>query len=245
MKKVLLASESNLFLKRNTTLLQNRGLRLFTATSGAKALELHHEHIFDLIFADWALEDMDGCMLCSLIRREENLHHVPVILLFYSTLESIEKVQQSGASSMLLKPVEPMQILETISQFIDIQIGKSKRVELNVKVQSKILGLEFFCVSHDISNTGILLETKNHLDIGNRIICQFELLSSCQVETEGEVIRSLSTLEGITLYGVKFIDLSFSYRRAINNYVAAYTQSVGGVTFPHANETTSAGYQRV
>jgi hypothetical protein len=79
--------------------------------------------------------------------------------------------------------------------------------------------LEFFCFSHNISNSGILLETENHLAVGSRIVCQFSLAGSCRIETEGEISRSMTGLDGTYLYGVKFIDLNPESRSAIDNYI--------------------------
>ena len=81
MKKVLLASASRVFLKRNSNLLKGRGFQLITTMSGADALKLHKEYCFDVILADLKLEDMSGCTLFSLVRDEEVSRHVPVILI--------------------------------------------------------------------------------------------------------------------------------------------------------------------
>src|SRR5512137_286386 len=105
MKKVLLASASKVFLKHNSSLLSQRGFQLVTLTNGAEALKLHAEYTFDLILADLQLEDMSGCTLCSLIRREESLRHIPIVLICHNIEGSIRRIEQSGASAMLLKPI--------------------------------------------------------------------------------------------------------------------------------------------
>lgn len=163
MKKVLLASASRVFLKRNTNLLMSRGFQLFSVTTGAEALKLIKEYDFDLILADLKLDDMGGGTLCSLVRGEEKLRHIPVILICHNIEGSIERVEQSSATAMLIKPVDPINLLETVGSYLDLQLGRSKRTVLHVKVISKRLSLEFFCFSHDISNTGILLETEFQL----------------------------------------------------------------------------------
>ncbi|MBP1728610.1 MAG: response regulator, PilZ [Deltaproteobacteria bacterium] len=225
MKKVLLASASKVFLKRNTNLLKGRGFQLISTMNGAEALKLHKEYLFDLVLADLKLEDMCGCTLLSLVREEEASRHVPVILICHKISGSIERVEQSGASAMLLKPIDPIQLIETIGSFLDMQIGRSKRVVLNVKVLVKKIDLEFYCLSYDISNTGILLETEYNLDLGVRIMCRFTLPGSCKIEAEGEVIRYMSTLEYKSLYGVKFINLPLPYLKSIEHYLAATANS--------------------
>jgi CheY-like chemotaxis protein len=224
MKKILLASEYILFLKRNTALLMRRGFQLFTTSSGKEALELHREHHFDLIFTDFKLEDMNGCIFCSLIREREDSIDVPIIISCHNFPGSIERVEHSGANAMLLKPIEPIKLMETIGSFLDIQVGRSKRVVLKVKVFSKAgeRELEFICLSHDVSSTGILLETDQILEVGSQITCQFTLPNVCQIETEGKVARSMTALACDNLYGVKFIAMSLSNRRAIDSYIASF-----------------------
>jgi CheY-like chemotaxis protein len=233
MKKVLLVSASRVFLKRSSSLLSQRGFQLITLTNGLEALKLHDEYHFDLILADLQLEDMSGCTLCSLVRREEKTRHIPIVLICHNIAGSIQRIEQSGASAMLLKPIEPVQLLETIGSFIALQMVRSKRVMLNVKVLSKKSDLEFSCFSHDISKTGILLEAEYELEIGSRITCQFTLPGSNPVEIEGEVIRTLNTWECKTLYGIKFIVIPPSYRREIDNYVAVNANSGAGAERNH------------
>lgn len=226
MKKILLTSEYILFLKRNTHLLMRRGFQIFTTTSGQEALKLHKEHQFDLIFTDFKLADMNGCILCTLIREQEESQPVPIIITCHNLPGSIERVEQCGASVMLLKPIEPIRLMETIGSFLDVQLGRSKRVILKVLVFSKARDLEFLCYSHDLSSTGILLETKQKLEAGSRIICRFTLPHVCQIETEGEIARSMIAPECDHLYGVKFISMPYSDRKAIDSYIASFPIAV-------------------
>jgi CheY-like chemotaxis protein len=221
MKKVLLASAYMLFLKRNTTLLMRRGFQIFTAKSGAEAFKLHKENHFDLILLDFKLEEMSGCTFCSLIRKGKDSPRVPIIMTCHNIPGSIESIEQSGADIILVKPLEPIKLMENIGSFLDLEIGRSKRVILEVKVASSIHGVEFFCLSHDISNTGILLETDYDLGLGSRIVCQFSLTNICQIEAEGVVTRFMTAVDCKNLYGVKFVALPLSCRKNIDNYIAS------------------------
>jgi CheY-like chemotaxis protein len=221
MKKILLASAYTVFLRRNMNLLLSWGFKLFSTTKGREALKLHEEHSFDLIVADFKLEDMCGCTLSSLIRSEEKGRPVPIIMACHNLPGSIERVEKCGATAMLIKPIAPINLIETIGSSLGMRLVRSKRVVLKVKVLSKISDLEFFCYSHNISNTGILLETNNHLILGSRIVCQFSLTDSCHIEAEGEIIRRMTGMEDNNLYGVKFIELAPDFRSAINNYISS------------------------
>lgn len=220
MKKVLLASAYTLFLKRNTTLLMRRGFQLFTATSGTEASKLHKSHHFDLILLDFKLEEMSGSTFCALIRKGKDSPQVPVIMTCHNIPGSIESAEKSGADIVLVKPLEPINLMETIGSFLGLAIGRSRRVVLAVKVISKIFEVEFSCLSHDISNTGILLETDHDLPLGSHIVCEFALPGICQISAEGVVTRFMTAADCKNLYGVKFVGLPLSSRKNIDSYIA-------------------------
>lgn len=221
MKKVLLASAYRLFLKKNATLLMKRGIQIFTATTGGEAQELHKKHNFDLILIDFKLDDMSGTTLCSLIRNGDSLPQVPIIITCHNLPGSVERAEKCSADVTLTKPIEPIRLMEIIGNFLGLQLGRSKRVVLKVKVLSKIYELEFFCLSHDVSNTGILLETEFDLALGSHVICQFTLPDIAQMEVEGVVSRFMTATNCENLYGVKFLSLPLSARKAIDSYIAS------------------------
>jgi len=229
MKKFLLASEAKSFLKRNTSLLQRREIQLFTATSGEEALNLQQECRFDLIFTDLELGDMDGFSLCSQVRQIDSSKTVPVIIACHKTPGNLEQFTQSGATAMLLKPIDPFELVAAIEKCTNLKMIRHKRVEFDVKVTLKANDMTVNCDSYDISSTGILLMTGIELPLGMRITCRFTLPGSHEIEAEGEIIRSMSTLKRKSLYGIKFRDLAEPYRKAINDYVHSIANSVAGV----------------
>jgi len=232
MKKVLLTSESCGFLERNTAFLLRRGFRLFTAMSGAVALNLHKEHHFDLILADHKLEDMSGYILCSQVNSCDHSQLTPVIIICQNSSENVRRATESRASAVLLKPIDPNKLLATITNFIDLQIVKSRRIALKVPVSCRKLEAEFCCLSHDISNTGILIET-DQLATGTRIKCEFTLPDSSYVDVEGEVVRIATSLEGKQLCGIKFIQTPLSSLRTIMSYVISVANTAPNSIISH------------
>jgi CheY-like chemotaxis protein len=221
MKKVLLASSSKAFLSRNETLLANKGFQFFISSSGAEALRLHQEHIFDLIMSDLELADMDGCHLCAAVHQREELRPAPVVIICHDMEAQVEKVKQSAASAILLRPINPTHLLITIGSFIDMQLARSKRVEFKARVVCRKSATEFLCNAHDISISGILLESEQVLEPESRFTCQFAIPASGQVRAEAAVARSCVAPDGSRLYGVKFTDLDFADRNTIKRYVVS------------------------
>lgn len=221
MKKLLLGSASKAFLKRNMNLLTRESFQLFTAQSGEEILRLHHEHCFDLILADLHLHDIDGDAVCARLRSEETEKNVAVVLICYDTPEEHARVARCGADAKIIRPIQPDQVIEMVGSLLAVQLARTKRAIFKVRVLSKKGLSEFYCLSLDISITGILLEAEHALAVGDRIICQFTLPGSSQIKNEGDVVRAVKLPGGSYHYGIQFIALPLDSRREIENYIAS------------------------
>jgi len=239
MKKVLLTSRSRAFLERNTLLLVRRGFKLYAVTTGAEALNLHKDHDFDLILADYKLGDMFGYALCSQIGSVEPVRQIPLIVVSQNISKDLKKAMECGASAVLIKPVDPKKLLDTITEFIDIQPLRSKRITLDTDVLCRESDSEFSCLARDISNSGMLLES-DQLSLGNRVKCKFTLADTGYIEAEGEVVRSIITSEGKNLYGVKFTNISLSYLRAIISFIISTATSIPNRLIPYYSHHQSS-----
>ncbi len=81
------------------------GYVVFRADNGAAALQLAVEKIPDLIISDVSMPVMDGIELCKAIKSNENINHIPVILLTAHTSQEIElKGTEEGADYYITKP---------------------------------------------------------------------------------------------------------------------------------------------
>jgi len=232
MKKVLLASESDGFLERNTELLLQRGFQILTVTSGEAALNLHQENPLDLVIADYKLDDMLGYALCTQLNSDKHLRQIPTVSIARNASEDDDIATKCGDVTILLKPVDPKKLLEIITSAIELQVVRSKRVALNVHVVCKKPELDISCLSHNISNTGILIET-DQLAIGTRIKCEFSLPDLGHVDVEGEVVRIATSPEGKQLCGVKFIQTPLSSVKTIISYVGSMAASAPDSIIPH------------
>jgi len=220
MKKILLASQYKTLVQKYSNLLVNWGFKLLTATSGSEALKLHKEHGFDLIISDYELEGMSLGTLCSLIRQSENDRHVPIIITCHNVPDRIKRARLIGASDIVLKPVDPIKLLETIGKHVGLNLIRAKRVELRIGVTIEKEMQELTCFSRDISSTGILVKSDHFFNIGERITCNFILPGSYnQVKAEGEIVRYMTDLECNNLYGISFVSISASHRTAIIDYI--------------------------
>jgi two-component system, cell cycle response regulator len=89
--------------------LELEGHRVATAEDGGHALEALRAQPFDVVLLDVLMPEMDGYETLARIERDENLRHVPVIMI--SALEEIESVVrciEMGAADYLPKPFDPI-----------------------------------------------------------------------------------------------------------------------------------------
>lgn len=230
MVKILLASQYKVSIQKITNLLMHWDFDILTTTSGAEALRLHKERIFDLIVSDFELAEMSGSTLCTLIRQEEISPHVPFIITCHNIPRRIERSNRSGASAVVLKPLDPIKLLNVIGDHLGLHLIRGKRHSLEIMITVDNRGQEFTCFSYDISNTGMLIKSGHPLKIGSHITCRFTLPDYCQMEIEGEVVRYMAVLDSDNLYGIKFTAMEATHGKAIDSYI----QSIQNKSFsPH------------
>jgi CheY-like chemotaxis protein len=112
--------EENLYLLR--ALLQGHGHQATLARNGAEALARAGEEAPDLVISDILMPVMDGFSLCRRWKGADSpLRHVPFV--FYTATYTEPRDEQLalslGADHFIVKPVEPVQFLETITDILE------------------------------------------------------------------------------------------------------------------------------
>ncbi len=81
-------NEQGLFVRR--LLLERRGYKVLTATSGKRGLTLLEQNPIDAVILDYRMQGMDGAAAATMIRRK--LPQMPIVLLSGYTAELPERV---------------------------------------------------------------------------------------------------------------------------------------------------------
>lgn len=122
--------------------------RIKTASNGTTGLEKAMQYIPDLIISDVIMPGMNGIELCSELKNNENLSHIPVILLTAKgETESVSNGFKAGADDYILKPFNA-EILKTRVRNL---------IEMREKLKSK------FNKSSEILPEGIALTQRDEL----------------------------------------------------------------------------------
>ncbi|HXX80987.1 MAG TPA: response regulator [Thermodesulfovibrionales bacterium] len=221
MKKVIIARDIKAILEKKQTFLDRSAVRLFSAPSNEKILALHRSIKADLIIAKLNMPEMSGETLCSLIRDDEALRHVSIIIVSSENESDLAKCVQCRANSFISSPVDTELLLQEAHRLLNIAPRTSYRIPIRVKFFGKSKGRVFTGYTENLSSSGMLLCTLSHLFEGDPIMCSFSVPQSVQVTAQAEVVRVLGKEPGHSgsCYGIKFTNLSASVASAIQEFV--------------------------
>src|SRR3989338_7324464 len=106
--------------------LEREGFTVIAVTSGEDALDRLNKDLPDLIVLDVMLPGMDGLETCRLIKQENKLKNIPIIMLTAKNEESDVIVGlQLGADDYLTKPFSHKVLLARIKAVLRRSSGKT------------------------------------------------------------------------------------------------------------------------
>jgi signal transduction histidine kinase/CheY-like chemotaxis protein/HPt (histidine-containing phosphotransfer) domain-containing protein len=129
-------------------LLKSLGNRVDVASTGTEALALFKQHLYNLVFMDIGLPDMDGYQTTREIRALEGHNNgaVPILALSAHT-DTDHKKQciEAGMNGVINKPLQKEQVIDILQTFIPSSSIKSKTTtkRINKKSHFKIEGPVF------------------------------------------------------------------------------------------------------
>ena len=92
-----------------TSLLEQDGHRVDTASDGRQALDRLHGDPFDLALLDVVMPELDGYGVLAHMNEDEALRHVPVLMITaLDDIGSAVRCIELGADDSLVKPVDPV-----------------------------------------------------------------------------------------------------------------------------------------
>lgn len=229
MKKVLLVDDVKLFLELEKTLLSNRSnLQLFTASSGTEAIDIHKREHVDLILCDLYMPGMNGNEVCKIIRSDDNLKEVSIIIVTTSAKDA-DMCIEAGANDVVLKPLNPAEFLKKIGKYINVPVRRDIRILARIGVEGVkgSVSESFLGNTVNISMSGVLIETGHILTVGEAVSCSFFMPgNSMPITATGEVVRQANGKQlGMNYYGIRFIDIKEEDRLAIDSYIKRHPEA--------------------
>jgi len=98
-----------------------RGFQIVEANDGVDGLKKLSADKFDLILTDINMPIMDGLKLVSMVRNDPNYKETPIIIITTEgATEDRERALALGADEYITKPIQTMQILETVKKLMNV-----------------------------------------------------------------------------------------------------------------------------
>jgi HAMP domain-containing protein/CheY-like chemotaxis protein len=115
-KRVLVVDDDARNIFALTTVLENQGMDVLSATNGRDAIEVaHRTDGLSVVLMDIMMPDMDGYETMRQIRREPRFQDLPILALTAKAMKGDrEKCLEAGASDYIAKPVNTEQLLSLL-----------------------------------------------------------------------------------------------------------------------------------
>jgi DNA-binding response OmpR family regulator len=104
-------------------MINRAGYSFFGVSSGVEALGLCHRLTPRLILLDIQMPEMDGVRTCQKLREMTVLDHVPIAFLTArKTAEDITRGINAGGSDFIVKPFDPLKLLERVEYWTNRRV---------------------------------------------------------------------------------------------------------------------------
>ena len=127
-RKILLVDDDIDLLEQNKTLLESKGIEVFTAESGEEGIEKFNEVKPDAAIIDLIMEEHDsGFVLCHKLKKTEVGKNIPVFILTSATYETgfkfsattVEEQKWIKCDGLINKPVVIDDLVSKINKFYE------------------------------------------------------------------------------------------------------------------------------
>lgn len=114
--RILIVDDSDTMRRIIGTALRDIGLtNIITADDGDSAWEILKQDKVDLILSDHKMPRMSGEEFLKLVRGDEKYKEIPFIMITAEAFhENVMKAVELGVSNYIVKPFDPIQLLEKI-----------------------------------------------------------------------------------------------------------------------------------
>jgi len=117
--KILVVDDDPDALDTMAAILETRDYEVLTALSGVEGISKAREEKPNLIIMDIMMPKLDGFTVCKMIKEDEEIKDIPVILLTGKGLVGdVEKGFAVGANDYMIKPIDWDRLFLKIKKFI-------------------------------------------------------------------------------------------------------------------------------
>ncbi len=197
----------------------------YSALSGKKGIELCKQCMPDVILLDIAMPGMDGYEVCTILKADVHLRHIPIVMVTSTTVTGKNRIlaMEAGADAFLAKPVDESELTAQIRAMLRIKEAEdhkiSEKESLEILVQERTIELQLELAERKKAEEAL---QNSLVNLEKSRISELNLLSELRNEiaerkkAEEKVLNHLSEQKVIsevarTLVSIKTIDGVYEY----------------------------------
>lgn len=225
MARLLVVDDDKDILKLAKAVLTHEEHQVFTATDAIQAMDVLHNQYIDLLISDANMPHYSGFELIQTIRKDEKFSELSIAMLTgLREKKDIERAIKAGVDDYIVKPLDPLILIQKISAILDKNPPKN-HPEILLSGDQGGGAVQLPIQIHAISEIAIRFSTKAELHVGQF----FELTSQFFTEELGELPPPLKVIEK-QQQGEEWV-YTLSYMGARESYL----QKVRKWIFTHGN----------
>ena len=123
-KRILVVDDDPDFLEAVRAVLVSQPYQVFTALGGPAGLEQASAQVPDLILLDIIMPELDGFDVCSRVKQDPNLAHIPIMMItsfsekYMETSLSLSQGLTLEADDFIDKPLVPAELLLRVEKLL-------------------------------------------------------------------------------------------------------------------------------
>lgn len=140
---------------------------VLTATSGKEALDKIEEHNPDIVLLDVMMPGMDGFEVCTRIKDNPKVAHIPVVMVTALT-DSADKVRglEAGADDFLSKPINDVALMARVRSLVRLKMALDEwRIRENTASQLGVVGEASNVMTQNVKNANVLVVEDKQFEI--------------------------------------------------------------------------------
>jgi DNA-binding response OmpR family regulator len=118
-KNILIVDDEPDLLKVISLRLKKTGYEVLGGVDGREALAMARQFVPDLIILDVFLPGIKGDDVARILKTDDELKHIPIILISATATTLDERAMDSGADAYLTKPFEPEELVGMVKNVLD------------------------------------------------------------------------------------------------------------------------------
>lgn len=120
MSKVIVIDDEPFILMMIEDKLKKAKIDVITLRDGKNAVEIIKKELPDLIILDWMMPEISGIEVCRILKKDPDLHHIPIFMLTAKGQDSDEQLGlRCGVTRYITKPFSPKSLLEMVQETIE------------------------------------------------------------------------------------------------------------------------------